>query len=83
MVRRVASISKAHEATSLPNPTRADRPRDSAGDQTLERHSSEGGEALVKEDLFLVLGAMGESLKDVRDRALLLIGFAEDFSARS
>ena len=34
---------------------------------------------LLKEDLFLVLEAMGESLKDVRDRALLLIGFAGGF----
>jgi integrase len=31
---------------------------------------------LLREDLFLVLGAMGDRLKDLRDRALLLIGFA-------
>jgi site-specific recombinase XerC len=34
---------------------------------------------LIKEDLFLVLEAMGSQLKDVRDRALLLLGFAERF----
>ena len=31
---------------------------------------------LLREDLFIVLGAMGDRLKDLRDRALLLIGFA-------
>jgi integrase len=31
---------------------------------------------LLREDLFVVVGAMGDRLKDLRDRALLLIGFA-------
>jgi integrase len=31
---------------------------------------------LLREDLFVVLGAMGDRLKDLRDRALLLVGFA-------
>jgi integrase len=31
---------------------------------------------LLSEDLFVVLGAMSDRLKDLRDRALLLIGFA-------
>ena len=35
--------------------------------------------ALLKEDLFRVLDAMGEGVKDARDRALLLIGFAGGF----
>jgi integrase len=34
---------------------------------------------LLREDLFVVLGAMGDRLKDFRDRALLLIGFAGGF----
>jgi integrase len=34
---------------------------------------------LIKDDLFVVLEAMGSGLKDVRDRALLLIGFAGGF----
>jgi len=32
--------------------------------------------ALLREDLFAVLVAMGDRMKDVRDRASLLIGFA-------
>jgi site-specific recombinase XerC len=31
---------------------------------------------LLRDDLLLVLDTMGDGLKDVRDRALLLIGFA-------
>ncbi|ORE90946.1 integrase family protein [Aurantimonas sp. 22II-16-19i] len=34
---------------------------------------------LFREDLFVVLAAMGERSKDIRDRALLLIGFAGGF----
>ncbi|MBB4201052.1 integrase [Rhodoblastus sphagnicola] len=33
----------------------------------------------MREDLFAVLAAMGDGLKDARDRALLLIGFAGGF----
>jgi site-specific recombinase XerC len=31
---------------------------------------------LLREDLFVVLGAMGDRLKDLRDKALMLLGFA-------
>jgi site-specific recombinase XerC len=31
---------------------------------------------LLREDLFVVLATMGDRLKDLRDRALLLVGFA-------
>jgi integrase len=34
---------------------------------------------LLKEDLILALDAMGDSMKDLRDRALLLVGFAGGF----
>ena len=34
---------------------------------------------LLKDDLFAMLDAMGDALKDARDRALLLIGFAGGF----
>ena len=41
-------------------------------------HGAAGHQAkpLLREDLFAVLGAMGDRLKNLRDRALLLIGFA-------
>jgi integrase len=41
-------------------------------------HGTAKGQAapLLREDLFIVLGAMRDRLNDLRDRALLLIGFA-------
>ena len=38
---------------------------------------------LLRDDLLLVLDAMGDGLKDIRDRALLLIGFAGAYGAPS
>lgn len=34
---------------------------------------------LIKEDLFAVLDAMGKTVKDARDRSMLLVGFAGGF----
>ena len=34
---------------------------------------------MLREDLFRVLNFMGEGVKDARDRALLLVGFAGGF----
>ncbi len=80
LVRRVATISKAHAAKGLPNPCGSEIVR-----ATLRgikrRHGTAQHEAkpLLKEDLFLVLDAMGNGVKDIRDRALLLLGFAGGF----
>jgi len=38
---------------------------------------------LLREDLFRVLDAIGEGVKDARDRTLLLIGFAGGFVGRN
>jgi integrase len=80
LVRRVASISKAHEARSLPNPCRAEIVR--ATLRGIKRRwgcAQDQAKALVREDLFLTLDAMGDGLRDTRDRAVLLIGFAGGF----
>jgi integrase len=47
------------------------------GRKTKERLAE--AKPLLREDLFAVLGAMGETVRDDRDRALLLIGFAGGF----
>jgi site-specific recombinase XerC len=49
-----------------------------ASNGNAERRS-EKQSRFLREDLFAVLDVMGESAKDVRDRALLLIGFAGAF----
>ncbi|HEY8008765.1 MAG TPA: site-specific integrase [Methylocella sp.] len=80
LVRRVTSISKVHEARALPNPTKCEVVR-----ATLRGIKRQFGTAqreakpLLKEDLFRVLDAMGDSVKDARDRVLLLLGFAGGF----
>ena len=80
LARRLASISKAHQARNLPNPTRAEVVKATLqGIRRLKGVAQRQAKPLLKEDLFIVLDAMGESIKDVRDRALLLIGFAGGF----
>jgi hypothetical protein len=77
LVRHVASISKAHEARGLPNPTRSELVRATMrGIKRTRGCAQREAKPLLRDDLLVVLDAMGDGLKDVRDRALLLIGFA-------
>jgi integrase len=80
LVRRIASISKAHEARTVSNPCRSQLVR--ATMRGIKRRRGCGqdqAKPLLKEDLFQVLDAMGDGPKATRDRALLLIGFAGGF----
>ena len=77
LVRRVAFISKAHEARGLPNPTRSELVRATMRGIKRQRGTAQReAKPLLRDDLLLVLDATGEGLKDIRDRALLLVGFA-------
>jgi integrase len=77
LVRHLASISKAHEARMLPNPVRSELVRATMhGVRRTRRSGQREAKPLLRDDLLLVLDAMGDGLKDIRDRALLLIGFA-------
>jgi integrase len=77
LVRHVASISKAHEARALLNPTRSELVRATLrGIKRTRGCAQREAKPLLRDDLLLVLDAMGEGLKDIRDCALLLIGFA-------
>ena len=77
LTRRLATVSIAHDARDLPNPVRSPLVR-----ATMRGIRREHGAAqrqarpLLREDLFVVLAAMGDRPKDLRDKALLLIGFA-------
>ncbi len=80
LTRRLAAISVAHEAQRLPNPVSS--PLIGATMRGIRReHGTAQRQAapLLRDDLFAVLEATGESIKDLRDRALLLIGFAGAF----
>ena len=77
LARRIASISKAHQARRAPNPIRSELVRTTlSGIKRARRCAQRQAKPLLREDLLLVLEAMGADLKDIRDRALLLIGFA-------
>ena len=77
LVRHVASISKAHRARGLPSPTGSELVRATMqGIKRTRRSAKREAKPLLRDDLLMVLDAMGDALKDLRDRALLLIGFA-------
>lgn len=78
--RRVASLGKAHAAMGVPNPCRSEivaatlrglkRQQGSAQDQARP---------LLRDELFLILDRIGSEMADLRDRALLLLGWAGGF----
>ena len=79
LARRLVSIGKAHTAQGLPSPTDSELVR-----ATLRgiRHTHGSAQRQVapaiKEDVLLMVAGLG-GIKGVRDRALLLIGFAGAF----
>ena len=80
ITRRVATLSKAHQVMAGSNPCQSELVK--ATLQGLRRKhgtAQKQAKALTVQDLFVVLDRMGEGLKDARDRALLLLGFAGGF----
>ena len=77
LVRRIASLSKAHEARGLTNPTRSELVRSTMrGIKRSRGRPQSEASPLLRDDLLLTLDRMRDCIKGVRDRALLLIGFA-------
>lgn len=77
LVRRIASISKAHRARGLPNPTASELVHATMrGIKRSRGCAQREAKPLLRDDLLMVLDAMDEGLKAIRDRALLLLGFA-------
>jgi integrase len=77
LVRRLATISKVHQARGLINPARSELVRTTLkGIKRMRGCAQRQAKPLLREDLLLVLDAIGDGIKDIRDRALLLIGFA-------
>ena len=81
LLRRLASISKAHKARLLPNPVASELVRATMqGIRRTRKRPSRAAKPLLQDDLFAVLDTIGStSLPDCRDRALLLLGFAGGF----
>lgn len=80
LTRWIASIAKAHRAAGFQSPTGSELVR--ATLQGIRRsHGAAQRQAkpLLRDDLFTVLDMTGSGIRDVRDRALLLLGFAGGF----
>jgi integrase len=80
ITRRVATISKAHQALGEENPCQAALVKATLrGLRRKQGMAQKQAKPLLKEELFAILDPMGDSVKDARDRALLLLGFAGGF----
>ena len=76
MTRRLAAISKAHTAQGLPTPTVSDLVCTTMrGIRRAHGRPQRQVAAAVKEDVLAMVACMGYGPKDLRDRALILIGF--------
>ncbi len=80
LVRWLTSLAKAHRVLGVADPTQSEMVH-SVLRGIRRRNSSLPGQAkpLMRDDLFMVLDALGSGPKADRDRALLLIGFAGGF----
>lgn len=77
LVRRLASISKAHQVRGVPNPVQSPLVRATLrGIKRTNGCAQHQAKPLLREELIQVLDATGDKRKDHRDRALLLTGFA-------
>lgn len=78
--RRVAAIAKAHRASGFDDPCRSEIIRAIIqGIRRTKGIAQREAQALQRDDLFAVLERMGDRPIDVRDKALLLVGFAGAF----
>jgi integrase len=78
--RRLAAIGQAHRAAGHESPTEHRAVRELlSGMRRTHGSRARGKEALLSENLVAVVSRLGDSLRDTRDRALLLIGFAGAF----
>lgn len=75
--RRLASLSKAHRALGVDDPTKCELVRATMrGVRRTLGVKQRQAQALLRDDLFAALDRLGERRKDHRDRALLLLGWA-------
>lgn len=80
IVRRVTALSKAHEAMGATNSTKSELVRATMrGIKRTLGTASREAKPVLREDLFQMLDCMGNSTKDMRDKALVLLGFAGAF----
>lgn len=78
--RRAVAIGKAHAAKGFADPTKHEHVRAVLrGIRRVHGRPQQQAAPLLKEDLLAIVDALPRSLTGVRDRALLLVGFAGGF----
>ncbi|MCH8685873.1 site-specific integrase [Pedomonas mirosovicensis] len=78
--RRLAAIGKAHRALGHDDPCRTEIVKATLrGIKRIRGVAQREAQALLRDDLFAVLERIGDRPIDLRDKALLLIGFAGAF----
>ena len=78
--RRLAALAKVHRSHGQANPTSSELVKSVLrGLKRVKGSAQRQAIPLLKEDLILALNATGNGLRDLRYRALLLIGFAGGF----
>jgi len=80
ITRRLAAIAQVHRFAGLDSPSQERPVRQLlAGMRRTHGMAAHGKEALLSDDVRAIVRQLGDSLREVRDRALLLIGFAGAF----
>lgn len=87
LIHRIAVLSKAHQLRELKNPCQDSKVRELLA-KTRRAYGKRGAlpqkkDALTKEPLMAILDTCDESLKGIRDRALLLFAWASGGRRRS
>lgn len=74
--RHLAAISKAHRAVGNDDPVGSELVKSTMrGIRRTFGIAQRQAKALLRDELFAMLNQLGQRRKDVRDRALLLLGF--------
>lgn len=80
LTRRVSAISQAHQAAGYDSPTHSLIVRSvMAGIRRVKGTAQKGKAPVLTNDIRLMVEALPENLLGIRDRALLLVGFAGAF----
>ena len=80
LARHLVAIRRAHALRGLPDPVRSELVRLTfRGIRRAHGRPQRRAAALTAERIAAIMASLGDTLRDVRDRALLLIGFAGAF----
>jgi integrase len=80
LARRLVAIRRAHALQGLPDPIRSELVRLTfRGIRRAHGRPQRRAAALAAEEMAAIVASFGDSVRDARDRALLLVGFAGAF----